>query len=85
MLDDAYMYNASSVESGLLYHPLQAELTFSAGDVIYVFGDMDDDGFFYVSVQAYTFSKENNAAISHLNKNAEKIVSTLFLIPFQHF
>uniref|UniRef100_A0A3B3TC29 TSPO associated protein 1 n=1 Tax=Paramormyrops kingsleyae TaxID=1676925 RepID=A0A3B3TC29_9TELE len=26
---------------------VEAELTFSAGDVIYVFGDMDDDGFFY--------------------------------------
>lgn len=28
----------------------QAELTFSAGDIIHVFGDMDEDGFFYVSV-----------------------------------
>lgn len=28
---------------------LQAELTFNAGDIIYVFGEMDDDGFFYVS------------------------------------
>uniref|UniRef100_A0A673K004 SH3 domain-containing protein n=1 Tax=Sinocyclocheilus rhinocerous TaxID=307959 RepID=A0A673K004_9TELE len=28
---------------------IEAELTFSAGDVIYVFGDMDDDGFYYVS------------------------------------
>lgn len=27
----------------------QVELTFSAGDVIQVFGDMDEDGFFYVS------------------------------------
>ncbi|KAG9339756.1 hypothetical protein JZ751_022422, partial [Albula glossodonta] len=26
---------------------VEAELTFSAGDIIYVFGDMDDDGFFY--------------------------------------
>ncbi|XP_058857520.1 peripheral-type benzodiazepine receptor-associated protein 1-like isoform X11 [Acipenser ruthenus] len=26
---------------------VEAELTFSAGDVIVVFGDMDDDGFFY--------------------------------------
>ncbi|XP_058854195.1 peripheral-type benzodiazepine receptor-associated protein 1 isoform X3 [Acipenser ruthenus] len=26
---------------------IEAELTFSAGDVIVVFGDMDDDGFFY--------------------------------------
>ncbi|XP_056140316.1 peripheral-type benzodiazepine receptor-associated protein 1-like [Lampris incognitus] len=26
---------------------IEAELTFSAGDVIKVFGDMDDDGFFY--------------------------------------
>ncbi|KAK1787877.1 hypothetical protein P4O66_016357, partial [Electrophorus voltai] len=26
---------------------IEAELTFSAGDVIYVLGDMDDDGFFY--------------------------------------
>jgi len=29
---------------------IQAELTFSAGDIIHVFGDMDEDGFFYVSV-----------------------------------
>lgn len=29
---------------------VQAELTFSAGDIIHVFGDMDEDGFFYVSV-----------------------------------
>ncbi|XP_029555418.1 RIMS-binding protein 2 isoform X3 [Salmo trutta] len=26
---------------------IEVELTFSAGDIIYVFGDMDDDGFFY--------------------------------------
>ncbi|XP_069040687.1 RIMS-binding protein 2 isoform X12 [Lepisosteus oculatus] len=26
---------------------IEAELTFSAGDIIVVFGDMDDDGFFY--------------------------------------
>ncbi|XP_047183399.1 RIMS-binding protein 2 isoform X12 [Scophthalmus maximus] len=26
---------------------IEAELTFSAGDVIHVFGDMDEDGFFY--------------------------------------
>lgn len=26
----------------------QAELTFGAGDIIQVFGDMDEDGFFYV-------------------------------------
>ncbi|KAF7688636.1 hypothetical protein HF521_013443 [Silurus meridionalis] len=26
---------------------VEAELTFNAGDIIYVFGDMDDDGFFY--------------------------------------
>ncbi|XP_041949411.1 peripheral-type benzodiazepine receptor-associated protein 1 [Alosa sapidissima] len=26
---------------------IEAELTFSAGDIIYVFGDMDADGFFY--------------------------------------
>ncbi|XP_035289716.1 peripheral-type benzodiazepine receptor-associated protein 1-like isoform X1 [Anguilla anguilla] len=29
---------------------VEAELKFSAGDVIYVFGDMDDDGFFYGEV-----------------------------------
>ncbi|KPP69968.1 peripheral-type benzodiazepine receptor-associated protein 1-like, partial [Scleropages formosus] len=27
----------------------EAELTFSAGDIIYVYGDMDEDGFFYAS------------------------------------
>uniref|UniRef100_A0A8C7IE00 SH3 domain-containing protein n=1 Tax=Oncorhynchus kisutch TaxID=8019 RepID=A0A8C7IE00_ONCKI len=26
---------------------IEVELTFGAGDIIYVFGDMDDDGFFY--------------------------------------
>ncbi|TTG47520.1 Peripheral-type benzodiazepine receptor-associated protein 1 [Bagarius yarrelli] len=26
---------------------IEAELTFNAGDIIYVFGDMDDDGFYY--------------------------------------
>ncbi|XP_051973684.1 peripheral-type benzodiazepine receptor-associated protein 1-like [Xyrauchen texanus] len=26
---------------------IEAELTFSTGDIIYVFGDMDDDGFYY--------------------------------------
>ncbi|CAL8363603.1 unnamed protein product [Lota lota] len=26
---------------------IEAELTFSAGDIVHVFGDMDDDGFFY--------------------------------------
>lgn len=28
---------------------LQAELTFCAGDVITVFGEIDEDGFYYVS------------------------------------
>lgn len=32
------------------YAFVQAELTFSAGDIIQVFGEMDEDGFFYVSV-----------------------------------
>lgn len=35
---------------GDVFCSLQAELTFSAGDIIHVFGDMDEDGFFYVSV-----------------------------------
>uniref|UniRef100_A0A8C5HF49 RIMS-binding protein 2 n=1 Tax=Gouania willdenowi TaxID=441366 RepID=A0A8C5HF49_GOUWI len=30
---------------------IEAELTFSAGDIIQVFGEMDDDGFFNVSIQ----------------------------------
>lgn len=34
---------------------VQAELTFSAGDIIHVFGDMDEDGFFYVSVKRTSF------------------------------
>lgn len=37
---------------------VQAELTFSAGDVIYVFGDMDEDGFFYVSVISVKFDSQ---------------------------
>lgn len=35
----------------------QAELTFSAGDIIHVFGDMDEDGFFYVSASQETQRK----------------------------
>lgn len=31
----------------------KAELGFRAGDIIYVFGDMDQDGFYYVSVSAH--------------------------------
>lgn len=34
-------------DTGLLFSP-QAELPFRAGDVITVFGGMDDDGFYYV-------------------------------------
>lgn len=30
---------------------LQAELTFCAGDVITVFGEIDEDGFYYVSTK----------------------------------
>ncbi len=29
---------------------LKDELPFRAGDIIYVFGDMDSDGFYYVSI-----------------------------------
>ena len=32
----------------LLFGCLQVELTFRVGDVIYVYGDMDEDGFFTV-------------------------------------
>lgn len=28
---------------------MQAELTFCAGDIIAVFGEIDEDGFYYVS------------------------------------
>uniref|UniRef100_A0A8K9XM36 SH3 domain-containing protein n=1 Tax=Oncorhynchus mykiss TaxID=8022 RepID=A0A8K9XM36_ONCMY len=35
---------------------IEVELTFGAGDIIYVFGDMDDDGFFYVSVSGICLS-----------------------------
>uniref|UniRef100_A0A671L8R1 RIMS-binding protein 2 n=1 Tax=Sinocyclocheilus anshuiensis TaxID=1608454 RepID=A0A671L8R1_9TELE len=35
---------------------IEAELTFSAGDIIYVLGDMDDDGFYYVSFFHTCFS-----------------------------
>uniref|UniRef100_A0A3Q3VVX1 RIMS-binding protein 2 n=1 Tax=Mola mola TaxID=94237 RepID=A0A3Q3VVX1_MOLML len=37
---------------------IEAELTFSAGDIIHVFGDMDEDGFFYVSVKYNTFHRQ---------------------------
>ncbi|KAJ8368364.1 hypothetical protein SKAU_G00083920 [Synaphobranchus kaupii] len=32
---------------------IEAELSFSAGDVIYVFGDMDEDGFFYGDLKGH--------------------------------
>ncbi len=41
-------YTSTPHEFNALF--VQAELTFSAGDIIYVFGDMDVDGFYYVSV-----------------------------------
>ncbi|XP_033466495.2 peripheral-type benzodiazepine receptor-associated protein 1 isoform X4 [Epinephelus lanceolatus] len=33
---------------------IEAELTFSAGDIIHVFGDMDEDGFFYGDLNGHT-------------------------------
>lgn len=39
------------ITCSVCYAPVQAELTFSAGDIIHVFGDMDEDGFFYVSLK----------------------------------
>lgn len=37
-------------KSGLLHFCVpQAELTFCAGDIIAVFGEIDEDGFYYVS------------------------------------
>lgn len=33
----------------------QAELTFCAGDVITVFGDIDEDGFYYVSMSIKSY------------------------------
>lgn len=36
----------------LLFFFSKAELGFRAGDIIYVLGDMDQDGFYYVSVYA---------------------------------
>lgn len=39
--------------SHLLLGSPQAELPFRAGDIITVFGDMDDDGFYYVRTLGY--------------------------------
>lgn len=39
----------------LCFSFLQAELTFCAGDVITVFGEIDEDGFYYVSAQHFHF------------------------------
>lgn len=36
-------------DSCLSSPPLQAELTFCTGDIITVFGEIDEDGFYYVS------------------------------------
>ncbi|XP_042355019.1 LOW QUALITY PROTEIN: peripheral-type benzodiazepine receptor-associated protein 1 [Plectropomus leopardus] len=33
---------------------IEAELTFSAGDIIHVFGDMDEDGFFYGDLNGHS-------------------------------
>uniref|UniRef100_A0A8C5TGC3 RIMS-binding protein 2 n=1 Tax=Malurus cyaneus samueli TaxID=2593467 RepID=A0A8C5TGC3_9PASS len=43
---------------------VEAELTFSAGDVITVFGSMDDDGFYYVSAEP---GKVLGCEVSHLD------------------
>lgn len=39
-------------QSLLFYFNQQAEMGFHSGDIIYVLGDMDQDGFYYVSVTA---------------------------------
>uniref|UniRef100_A0A9J8C737 RIMS-binding protein 2 n=1 Tax=Cyprinus carpio carpio TaxID=630221 RepID=A0A9J8C737_CYPCA len=56
---------------------IEAELTFSAGDVIYVLGDMDDDGFYYGDLnghkglvpsnflQAFPETEEDTARTEH--------------------
>lgn len=35
------------------FHSQQAELTFCAGDVIIVYGQIDEDGFYYVSTKCF--------------------------------
>ncbi|XP_016296821.1 peripheral-type benzodiazepine receptor-associated protein 1 isoform X1 [Sinocyclocheilus anshuiensis] len=56
---------------------IEAELTFSAGDIIYVLGDMDDDGFYYGDLnghkglvpsnflQAFPETEEDAARMEH--------------------
>lgn len=39
-----------SVELLIMCFLWQTELTFCAGDIIAVFGDIDEDGFYYVSL-----------------------------------
>jgi len=40
---------AAFLHPSLYLCPWQTELTFCAGDIIAVFGDIDEDGFYYVS------------------------------------
>lgn len=46
----------------------QAELTFCAGDVITVFGEIDEDGFYYVSIMKFEYPSTFNALFSILEK-----------------
>lgn len=36
---------------------MQAELGFRSGDIIYVLGDMDQDGFYYVSSSSSSLAR----------------------------
>lgn len=49
---DLYVFAGSITvfDINSLFSFRQAELTFCAGDVITVFGEIDEDGFYYVSI-----------------------------------
>ncbi|XP_060718580.1 peripheral-type benzodiazepine receptor-associated protein 1-like isoform X9 [Tachysurus vachellii] len=63
---------------------IEAELTFNAGDIIYVFGDMDDDGFFYGDLngqkglvpsnflQAFPENRDKTAEPDHTRANIQR-------------
>nr|XP_055054150.1 peripheral-type benzodiazepine receptor-associated protein 1 isoform X4 [Misgurnus anguillicaudatus] len=60
---------------------IEAELTFSVGDIIYVFGDMDDDGFYYGDLNGHkglvpsnflqVFPETENEAVRSEHTSAE--------------
>lgn len=74
VLMDLVLKMFTFVKQNLLCHLfpfLQAELTFCTGDIITVFGEIDEDGFYYVSWLLFSHSD--------CYKLSEKLLPLLFL------